>query len=166
MSSSAIKTNKQLYTTAILSGRSACLILEEPAEEGLGGEAELVCDLLNCEASGVEVALGFAHQIVGNDLLGRLAYDVICYLREVATRYAKLFSIERNIMSLVIKLGNKTHESIVKVDGTGVFIIGILGINHLRMNEVMSVSNSCGNIIAHTKPHSNSCRERDSNTMP
>ena len=65
---------------AVFGWRSVALSLEELAEEGLGGETELVGNLLNGEAGCFEVALCLAHQVVGDDLLGMLADDVVCDL--------------------------------------------------------------------------------------
>ena len=60
---------------SVVAGRCLLLRLEELAEEGLRGEAEAVGNLLDCEARGDELCLGFAHDVVGDDLLWRLADD-------------------------------------------------------------------------------------------
>ena len=75
-------------------------------------KAELVCDLLNCEAGGVKVALGFAHQVVGDNLLGRLADYVIRYLREVAGGDAEFVGVEGNIVGIAIMFSNKRDEKV------------------------------------------------------
>ena len=83
------------------------MCLEELAEKGLGREAEFVGDLLNCEAGGVEVCLGFAHDVVRNDLLGRLADDSVCNLREIARRDAEAVGIESDVVGRPIMFSNK-----------------------------------------------------------
>ena len=114
------------------------MCLEELAEKGLGREAEFVGDLLNCEASGFEVAFGFAHQVVRNDLLGRLADDSVCNLREIARRDAQTVGIELDIVSLGIMLGNERDEAVVYVDGAPTCLVGF------RINESWALRMAVG----------------------
>ena len=91
----------------MLAGRTFLLCLEELAEEGLRGEAEAVGNLLDAEAGSVEIGLGFAQEVVGDDLFGRLANDSVCYLREVARRDAEAVGIESDIVGAVVIFGYK-----------------------------------------------------------
>ena len=72
---------------------------------------------MNREAGCFEVALCLAHQVVGDDLLGRLGYGIVCDLRKVTGGDAKLVGIVGDIVSLAIMLGDERNEGIVEVDG-------------------------------------------------
>ena len=91
----------------MFAGRSLLLRLEELAEEGLRGEAEAVGNLLDAEAGGVEVSLSFAQQVVGNDLLGRLADNSARDFGEIARCDAEAVGIELYIVGLAVAFGNE-----------------------------------------------------------
>ena len=120
----------------MLAGRTLFLGLEELAEEGLRGEAEAVGNLLNAKAGGVEVGLCFAHQVVGDDLLGRLADDVVRDSREVTRGDAKAVGVEGNIVGFAIMSGNERDEAVVDVDGSAARLVGFR-IDDLRVDEVV-----------------------------
>ena len=135
----------------MLAGRTLFLCLEELAEEGLRGEAEAVGNLLDGEAGGAEVHLGFAHDIVGDDLLGRLADDSARHFREIARRDAEAVGIEGDIVGFAIVFGNERDETVVYVDGAATCLVGLC-IDNLRMDKVVGIANGGRDVIAHAEP--------------
>ena len=57
---------------------------------------------------------------------------------------------------------NEAHESVVEVDGTAVLLVGVLRIDHLRMDEVVGVADGCRHIVAHAEAGGDGCGESTS----
>ena len=149
----------------MFAGRTLLLCLEELAEEGLRGEAEAVGNLLDAEAAGVEVSLSFAQQVVGDDLLGRLADNSVCNLREIARCDAEAVGIELYIVGLAVAFGNERDEAVVDVDGAATRLVWLC-IDDLRVDEVVGVADSRWHIVAHAEPCSDGSGKSSCHTMP
>ena len=75
-------------------GRTIGVRAEKLAEHGRGGEPQPIGHLADRQPRGAQQALGFRHQVVVDDLFGRLAHHLRGDTGEVSRRDGQLVGVE------------------------------------------------------------------------